>query len=118
MTNRDIFRQNLIDLMAHTKTKQIDIANYVEVSFQTVSAWVTGRGYPRADTMQKLCQFFGVKQSVLTEPHGQEDDPEQDLLDLFRSLSKTGQGKLFERAFELKRLYPRRTKNGETQAEI
>ncbi len=69
MNDREIFRKNLIDLMNLTKVKQIDIANYVEVSYQTVSAWVKGRGYPRADAMSKLCAFFGVKQLILTESH-------------------------------------------------
>ena len=66
MTDREIFRNNLIDLMNNTKTKQIDIARYAGISYQTVSAWVCGRGYPRADAMEKLCKFFGVKQSALT----------------------------------------------------
>ena len=67
MTDREIFKTNLVNLMNETKTKQVDIAEYAEVSYQTVSAWVQGRGYPRADAMEKLCKFFGIKQSDLTE---------------------------------------------------
>lgn len=106
MTDREIFRRNLSDLLAKTKTKQIDIAKYAEVSYQTVSAWVTGRGYPRADAMEKLCRFFGVKQSALTEEQGSESD-EDYLLSMFRSLSADGRNKLIERASELVKLYPK-----------
>lgn len=119
MTDREIFRKNLTELMRLTKTKQIDISRYAGISFQTVSAWVHGRGYPRADAMQKLCAFFGVKQSVLTEEHTDEKSKEQVLLDRFRSLSDKGQDKLLERADELRRLYPmRRNKDGETEEKV
>lgn len=113
MTDREIFKANLSKLMNETKTKQIDIAKYAEVSYQTVSAWVTGRGYPRADAMERLCRFFGVKQSALTE--SAEETDEDRLLAVYRILSPEGQKKLFERAEELRRLYPKRGKrNGET----
>lgn len=112
MTDREIFRRNLSDLMNITKVKQKDIATYAEVSYQTVSSWITGRAYPRADAMERLCKFFGIKQSALTEDK-QSVNLEDELLSLFRSLSDYGQDKLIERAEELKRLYPKRSrKNG------
>ena len=110
MTDREIFQSNLVELMRLTKAKQVDIAHYAEVSYQTVSAWVCGRGYPRADAMEKLCKFFGVRQSALTEPHNPQQLHEDKLLLLFRSLPEEAQEKLLERAFELKRLYPKRGK--------
>ena len=109
MTDREIFRKNLCDLMNITKTKQIDIAKYAEVSYQTVSAWVCGRGYPRAEAMQKLCKFFNVRQSALTEDNGQETDEDR-LIASFRLLSDEGQQKLLERAAELRKLYPKKGK--------
>ena len=116
MTDREIFRHNLIELMSATKTKQIDIARYAEVSYQTVSAWVTGRGYPRAEAMAKLCKFFGVKQSVLTEDRNASRSPEDILLSAFRALSDTGKEKLLERATELTMLYPKgRVNSGEAE---
>lgn len=111
MTDREIFKNNLYNLMKSAKVKQIDIARYAEVSYQTVSAWVCGRGYPRAEQMEKLCRFFGVKQSALTE--SKEGIPEDRLLLLFRSMSTEGQQKMLERAEEMKILYPkRREKHG------
>lgn len=106
MTDREIFKNNLVDLMNVTKVRQIDIARYAEVSYQTVSAWVTGRAYPRAEAMEKLCRFFGIKQSVLTE--SKEESDEDKLLMNFRALSGAGKKKLLERAYELMKLYPKR----------
>jgi len=107
MTDREIFRQNLQELMRITKTKQVDIAKYTGVSYQTVSAWVTGRGYPRAEAMGMLCKYFNVRQSDLTEDHNAKANPEETLVHMFRSMSASGQDKLFERAEELLKLYPR-----------
>lgn len=119
MNNREVFRKNLTGLMELTKVKQIDIAKYIGVSYQTVSAWITGRGYPRADAMGRLCRFFGVKQSVLTEEHSDEKSKEETLLDMFRSLSDRGQDIMLERACELRRLYPKgKKKNGEAETTI
>lgn len=111
MTDREIFKTNLYNLMKTAKVKQIDIARYAQVSYQTVSAWVCGRGYPRAEQMESLCKFFGVKQSALTE--AKEEIPEDRLLLLYRSMSAEGQQKMLERAEEMWRLYPKRgKKNG------
>ena len=73
MTDREIFQTNLKELMRTTKVKQIDIARYAEVSYQTVSSWVCGRGYPRAEAMEKLCKFFGIRQSALTDKKEETD---------------------------------------------
>ena len=111
MTDREIFKANLNELMRTTKTKQIDIAKYAEVSYQTVSSWVCGRGYPRADAMEKLCRFFGIKQSALTEDHTESE--EDQLLFVYRSISDEGKAKLLDRAAELSVLYPKKgRKNG------
>ena len=110
MTDREIFRNNLIDLMNNTKTKQIDIARYAGISYQTVSAWVCGRGYPRADAMEKLCKFFGVKQSALTEEQNPKKTAEDLLIEAFRMMSDEGKYKLLERADELVLLCPKRRK--------
>ena len=102
-------------MMNLTKVKQIDVAKYAQVSYQTVSAWVCGRSYPRADAMERLCKFFGIKQSVLTEDQNSEKTQEDILLSAFRALSDAGREKLMERASELVILYPKRgKKSGET----
>lgn len=110
MTDREIFRKNLTEMIRVTNVKQKDIANYTEVSDQTVSAWVQGRGYPRADALERLCRFFGVKQSALTEDPGSEKVQERELLDAFRSLSDIGKEKALERVSEMITIYPKRSK--------
>ena len=118
MTDREIFRKNLTELISTSRVKQSDIAEYADVSYKTVSAWVTGRGYPRADAMEKLCRFFGIRQSALTEEKHPEESLEDRLLKLFRAMSPAGQDKLIDRAEELKVLCPRRKKHGETEGSI
>lgn len=110
MTDREVFQNNLTELIRTSKVKQADIAKYAEVSYKTVSAWVRGRGYPRAEAMEKLCRFFNIRQSALTEPHNPSESLEDKLLMAFRSMSSAGQDKLLERAEELRVLYPRRVK--------
>ena len=108
MTEKEIFKNNLISLMQITKAKQIDIAKYAEVSYQTVSAWVCGRAYPRAEAMAKLCKFFGIKQSDLTEKKDSQKSQEETLVEIFRCLSAEGKQKMLERAVEMRKLYPLR----------
>ena len=108
MTDREIFRKNFSNMMNETKTKQEDLARHAEVSYQTVSAWVKGRGYPRAEAMEKLCKFFGVKQSELTEPHEKPVTPEDTLILAYRTLPVEGKEKLLQRAEELLKLYPKK----------
>ena len=111
MTDREIFKTNLANLIHQTKTKQIDIAKYAEVSYRTVSAWVCGRGYPRAESMEKLCRFFNIRQSALTEK--QEETDEDRLLTAYRAMSEEGRQKLLDRAKELLLLCPNKgKKNG------
>lgn len=113
MTDREIFKNNLYNLMKASKAKQADIAKYAEVSYQTVSAWVCGRCYPRAEAMEKLCKFFGVRQSALTEESEPEKTQEDHLLLMFRSMSPEGKLKMLERADEMQKLYPmRRMRHG------
>ena len=115
MTDREIFKSNLSNLMEKAKVKQIDVAKYAEVSYQTVSAWICGRAYPRAEAMEKLCRFFGVKQSALTETKDNRT-PEDDLVLMFRSLPTEGKEKLIERAEELMQLYVKKGKrNGKAE---
>ena len=111
MTDREIFQKNFSELIRTSKVKQIDIARYAEVSYQTVSSWVCGRGYPRAEAMEKICKFFGIKQSVLTEEKKEADQDR--LLKIYSSMSADGRRKLMERAEELLLLNPKRgRKNG------
>lgn len=110
MTDREIFQKNLKNFIEESGCKQIDIANFVGVSDKTVSAWINGRGYPRADVMEKLSVFFGVRLSDLVDEKT-EDEEEALLLKMFRTLPSVGKSKLLERAQELCVLYGEKSGN-------
>lgn len=65
MNNREIFRKNLNDLLLSSGKMQKDLAEYVGAKTTTVSGWTRGISYPRADSMEKIAQFFGVSTSHL-----------------------------------------------------
>ena len=109
MSDREIFRKNLMKYMEQTGRKQVDVAKFVGVSDKTVNAWVRGRGYPRADAMEKLSMFFGVRLSDLVDEKPDEDTEEMQLVNIFRSLSSVGKIKLLERAEELTVLYGKKS---------
>ena len=115
MTDREVFVENLNYYLKTHDKMQKDLAEYVGAKTTTVSGWTRGVSYPRADAMGKLCKFFGVKQSVLTEEHSYEKTNEEYLLDIFRSLSDKGQGIMLERAEELRKLYPKRGNKDEKE---
>lgn len=83
-----------------------EVGSAVGKSGKTISAWETGRGQPDADMLITLCRLYKIKS--IAELYG-EDAPsltseEKKILNLFRTLNKTGRSKLFERASELHKL--------------
>lgn len=65
MTDREIFRDNLNYYLETTGKLQKDLADYVGAGTTTVSGWTRGISYPRADAMEKIAMFFGIKTSQL-----------------------------------------------------
>ena len=65
MTDREIFRENLNYYLSIQGKKQKDLADYVGAKTTTVSGWTRGISYPRADAMEKIAMFFGIKTSQL-----------------------------------------------------
>ena len=102
MTDREVFRDNLQYYFGLTKTSQIDLANYLGVSKQTVSAWVCLRGYPRIDTMQQIADFFGVNTTDIVSEHKANTEEmtanEIELIRIYRSLSADGKRSLMDQA--------------------
>lgn len=75
MTDREIFQRNFINLMEKEGITQQQLADEVGVKRATVSAWITGRGYPRANVMERISNFFGIKLSDLVMS---KDESEQE----------------------------------------
>ena len=73
MTDREIFRENLNYYLSIQGKKQKDLADYVGAKTTTVSGWTRGISYPRADAMEKIAMFFGIKTSQLVGENMQDE---------------------------------------------
>ena len=104
MTNRENFSKNLDKLISQHGGNQKDLAEYLGVSKQTVSAWIRGRAYPRADVMEKISVYFGTTISALVYDQ-REQMEESEIVYFFHSLPEEGRQKLLERTHELAVLY-------------
>ena len=104
VANREVFQKNLVELMAQHGGNQNDLAEYVGVSKQTVSAWMHGKAYPRADVMERISSYFGITISALVFDK-QEQMEESELVYFFHALPEEGKMKLLERTNELAILY-------------
>ncbi len=72
---RSAFPKILKRYMDRDNLTQIDIANSLKVSKQTVSDWVSGKKFPRVDRMQQLANLFGV---LMSEMYTHTEDSPQD----------------------------------------
>lgn len=71
MTNiqrlKDIMAQNLKRHIDKCGKNQTDIARELNIPVMTMSNWVMAKTYPRADKIQLMADYFGVRRSDLTE---------------------------------------------------
>lgn len=74
MNDREIFKDNLNYYLNISGKKQKDLAEYVGITTSTVSGWIHGIAYPRADAMERIAMFFGVPTSKIIGPRMQDDD--------------------------------------------
>lgn len=64
---RKIFSENIRALSEASGKKQVDIANDLGISKQTVSGWFNGISNPRMGTVQALADYFGVSKELLLD---------------------------------------------------
>ena len=67
MDTRKIFADNLSRLLEERGLEQQRVASDLNISTSTLSAWVTGKRFPRADIMQLLAQYLHVTVSELVD---------------------------------------------------
>lgn len=99
MDNKDIFARNLKRYMDKKQVSRKDIADYLGISYFTVSDWVNGKKYPRMDKVELLANYFSVlKSDLIEEPTDTNSsitvnitEEEQKLLDLFRLVPENQQ---------------------------
>lgn len=104
MANRENFQKNLSMLLSQHPGNQNDLASYLGVSKQTVSAWIHGKAYPRADVMERISEYFGTTISALVYDQ-REQMEESEIVYFFHALPEDGKTKLLERTHELAILY-------------
>lgn len=64
--SRDLFRENLAFFMKRAKMNQSQLAKELGVSKATVSCWLSGKAFPRIDTMQEIADCLNCTVSQLT----------------------------------------------------
>ena len=75
MNDREIFKENLSYYLNIQGKLQKDLADFVGARTTTVSGWVHGVSYPRADAMEKIAMFFGIPTSQLIKKRNESEDP-------------------------------------------
>lgn len=88
-----IFGMNLRALMAEHGTLQRELSNALGFPQSTISSWLTGENFPRAEAIEKIAHFYNVHVSDLfAEPNHEAVSPAQDyadIEDLTRQLERT-----------------------------
>ena len=77
MKPREVFRRNFRQIYIERGLTQQDVADAVGVSRSTVSCWLLGKAYPRADVVDKLSKYLGVPVSALVVDENAEDVAEE-----------------------------------------
>ena len=65
--NRNIFANNLNNIMRDKQITRKDLSDALGISYFTITAWVNGTKYPRMDKVEMLANYFGVRKSDLIE---------------------------------------------------
>lgn len=62
---REVFTENLNRLVKEREISNVELADSIGVTSAAVSLWRTGKGMPRMDKIDKICEFFGVGRDEL-----------------------------------------------------
>lgn len=71
---REVFAKNLKLYMEKIGKTQADLMRHMKVSSATASDWVNGRKMPRADKLQAITTWLGIRLSDLMESHDKPDN--------------------------------------------
>jgi len=79
-----IFATNLRRILQERGKKSIDLAKYLGVSKQAMSAWINGARFPRMDKVDKMCVFLNCTRSDLMDapkekPPAEASDPQTEI---------------------------------------
>ena len=73
---REIVSENLTELRKEKKLTQLELAEKINYSDKAVSKWENGDTLPDIETLQKLCDFYGVTLDYLTHEGSRKDKKE------------------------------------------
>jgi len=59
--------KNLFEIRTKKKMSQVNLSVKIGVAQETISAYESGRSYPSADTLLKLCDIFNVSADYLLD---------------------------------------------------
>ena len=68
-TTKEIFGNNLRNLLKARNKKQADLAKFTGATTATVSYWCNGEAMPRAKMIDKICLFLHCSVEDLTTDH-------------------------------------------------
>lgn len=74
MNSRDVFIQNLKDIMKERKVSRRQLAEGLNIPYTTLTDWCTGRIFPRVEKINLIADYFNIKKSDLIEEITEEDD--------------------------------------------
>lgn len=67
-TLRQIVGENLTELRKNKKLTQFELAEQLNYSDKSISKWENGDNLPDLETLNELCNFYGVTLDYLTHP--------------------------------------------------
>ena len=110
MNDREIFKENLNYYLNKYDKMQKDLAEYVGAKTTTVSGWTRGISYPRADAMERIAMFFGIKTSQLVGKRSDEEVEEyktsKEIMNLAKNLSKLSPEQIQQATNVIKAMFP------------
>lgn len=100
-----VFTNNLKKLIEQNRTTYAALSRELGISKNGLKYWETAGNLPNAEILFKIAKHFGVTVDYLTGIVAPTDmmitDEENELLEVFRQLSKSGRRQLVGKAYEL-----------------
>ena len=117
-----VFSKNLRRYLSANDMTQLELAQKLGTSPQSVSSWINAKKSARMDKVDMMCQIFGCSRSDLIDEHTGTEPPqsspspeEEQLLEHFNQLNRTGREKVLEDVESM--TYNPRYKRGESSKE-
>ncbi len=65
--HKKTFIHNMSEQMDAMNINQIELANAIGVSKSVISSWMTGKRFPKMNSIQQLADYFGIEKSDLLD---------------------------------------------------